>query len=633
MKHPVLTGAAITSALVLAAFFAAPRRAPTAPADQVSASSSASAAPRVHLAWTPGTRYRYDFSLASATSAHAPGLGENGELSSTLALSGALELRALGTSGGRTVLALSVPRVGDHAWKILGGDLLADDTATRAVFEGQEAFVEVAPTGKPERVLFKKAAPEMWKSVTQTLVAAMTVVVPEDATAAWTGTETTPTGIARVAYTSDGLFRLERRRTAYDALYGLIGCDGCVRDVDAHAAIALDPKGHVARIDDTESIVVHAAKAGEAALESTSTFALALVDVGWFEAAAVLTLDPSLESRAAGALRQGEVPERELLAQRVAGLTLEDVEQTLAAYDGKAPPSGFLTRASGLLLQDPALAKKLVPIFTSQKTNDAQRALVMDLLASASTKEAQAAMCDALGADVGRASPAYASLLQRLSFVPSPTPETLSFVDGAYTAGRTREGDARYASAFTAGAMAFAARREGEGARADAMTARLRSDLAVAKSPKETAAMLTALGAAAAPGDGQRILTYATGKDARVRGAAAGALRRFREPEVRRALTDLLRDPAPEVGDAALRSLDAQPVTSEEMSRVASAVTAAATSPTLDGSLVSFLGKHAGAGPMVSTMLEFLLNRATRPEDSARIRFVLDQLHQRQAAL
>ncbi len=625
MKRRTLAGAAALGALLLLGAVAVSRRGPTA-LDAASSGSTETEAPRAHLAWATGTRYRYTFDLASTTSARTPGLGENGELASAIALAGALELRALGTNGDRAVLALTLPRVDEHAWKILGGDLLGDDAAARAIFADQEAFVELAPTGKPERILYKATAPELWKSVTQTLVAAMTVVVPADGPREWSGTETTPAGVARVAYSMDGPLAMTRRRTSYDALYALIGCEGCARDVDAHAAIALDPKGHLSRIDDRETLVVAAKKGAEPALRVVSTFRLDLVEVSTFEAPTTLTLDPSLEARAAGALRRGEVPERELLAQRVGDLSFEDAERTLGSYDGKTLEEGFVTRASGLLLQDSALAKKLVPLFTAAKTNDAQRRLVMDLLASASTKEAQSAMCEALASEAGRTSPAYPTLLQRLSFVPAPTPETLAFVDRAYASARTRGDEARFASAYTAGAVSFAARREGEDARADAMAGRLRADLATARTPKETGALLTALGAAAAPGDGQRILAYAHSKETRTRASAAGALRRFKEPEVRRALTDLIRDAAPEVEEAALRSLDAQPVTAEELSRISAAVISGGTSPALDGSLVSFVGKHAAVGPEVGRVLEFLMARATRPEDAARIRFVLDQL-------
>lgn len=640
MRAPTLAkGAATAGAIVLLGLFAASRRGSGAPDVGVTASSSGAGsdvrAPAIRLAWTPGMRHRYSFALASATHTHAPGLGEDGELSGELTLSGALELRTLGTNGGRSILALAVPRVGAHAWKVLGGDLLADDVSTRAVFDGQEAFVELAASGKPERILFKRDAPELWKSVTQTLVAAMTVTVPEDAAETWTASETTPTGVARVAYdtTSKGPRVLERRRIDYETIHALLGCQGCGQTLDARSRISLDPKGHVASIHDAESLVVARAPGAQTALRATSSFDLTLVETTLFEAPTTVTLDPSLEARAAGALRQGAAPERELLARRVADLTFEELEHTLASYDGKELPNGFVTQASGLLLQEPALAKKLVPFFTAAKTTDAQRAVVMDLLASASNKEAQAAMCDALSSDVGKASALYPSLLQRLSFVPTPTPETLRFVEQAYTAGRAGSEAARLASAYTAGAAAFSARREGETARADAMAARLRADLAAAKTPKETSAMLTALGAAAAPGDGQRIVGFARGKDARVRASAAGALRRFKEPEVRRALTDMLGDPAAEVEEAALRSLDAQPITGEELTRVATALTSGQTSPGLDGSLVSFLGKHAGMGGPVARMLEFLLSRASRPEDSARVRFVLEQLRDRNGTL
>ena len=80
------------------------------------------------------------------------------------------------------------------------------------------------------------------------------------------------------------------------------------------------------------------------------------------------------------------------------------------------------------------------------------RAFICDLLSSAGTPEAQAALRDALGSDAALSDPErYPAMLQRFSFVMKPTPETTTFLETQMAAGK---GVDRLAAAHSLGAAA-----------------------------------------------------------------------------------------------------------------------------------------------------------------------------------
>jgi len=122
----------------------------------------------------------------------------------------------------------------------------------------------------------------------------------------------------------------------------------------------------------------------------------------------------------------------EMLESRVDGLTVDALVDSIARFgNGGELPDHHRTlwRATGLLQQQPGAARSLRGVFRDPGSNQHTRALVLDLLAHAGTREARDVLLE-LVAEM-RGSEHYATYLQRLGFLREPGEEARALAEAA----------------------------------------------------------------------------------------------------------------------------------------------------------------------------------------------------------
>lgn len=458
------------------------------------------------------------------------------------------------------------------------------------------------------------------------------MTVPAGAGESWTVNELTELGRAETQYRAAGDV-ITRERLRFDHLFALPdgACPRCTADVVSRSDVHLGGDGALVSIDEGDRVTL-APPGGAPMLRARSVFQLSRLSTGEVALASQITFDPSqLEAHAPGEHTVDKPSERVMLERRIGGLTSKDMLEGLELYaaTGKMPEApGFMIRASGLLLADPSLCGALAKRFARPDGNVRGRALTLDLLASAGSKEAQSAMREALSSPAARTeAAAYPLLLQRLSLVPRPEPETARFVELAFA--RSSRADTqvtRDATAFALGSVAGRLARSGHEADARPLAETLRQSLARAETPHDRAILVGALGSTRLPELVPVIAGYASDDAPAIRQAAAQALGDVRSPESRAALLGLFTDADTGVQLSALKSLGEQELRAEDVHSLSESVLAGKTSPTNDARLVGFLAEHPESRDDVRSMLTYLVGRTTDPRLAGRIRFVLSQL-------
>ncbi|MEZ4463990.1 MAG: HEAT repeat domain-containing protein [bacterium] len=498
-----------------------------------------------------------------------------------------MTLRGVGRVDGVWRVALGFGDV-ERASLVVGGQDALGDGGWR----GLEATLDVAPSGAIQGVQFPAGAPAPFRTLVQLVLTETQVRLGEGSS--WTVPETTQHGVARSVYTqAEG--GLSRARAAYDRLQAAPDAEA---EVDGRAIITLED-GHVRRLAAEETLRARAA--GRVAIEARTETRFELVAVA---------ADDRPAPRGLVAARLGEGAEAadhdaRLLADRIDGLTADALEAMLrgAAQSGHLPDHNrSLWRAVGLLRSDDALCATLAGLAAAPDASSAGRALVLDLLTSAGTPAAQAALRDALGAESVQQDPKFPLLFQRLSLITLPDAQTLAYLEAHYDA---PGGETLGAAAFALGAAAGRTARAGD-AQGRALADRLLADLQAAETADQQAVRLIALGNAGLPDHQDALLPFTRAEDPEVRRAAAASLRKLDTPAARGALLDLAGDTDPRVQRRALESLGRQGARPEDLAPLAR-IAGTTAEPALD-LLVDLVAPHAHA-PAGRAVLDAVLAR------------------------
>lgn len=283
----------------------------------------------------------------------------------------------------------------------------------------------------------------------------------------------------------------------------------------------------------------------------------------------------------------------------------------------KAMPAGrrmtaeWCTAAAALLRVSSKESDGLARLFEDPETTEAARLLVLDLLASAGTVEAQISMRRLLALAVARQNTrTFAAMIQRLGFLERPDGPTLRFLMSVHAEARNEPHDVRAACAYALGAAAGRVRVNGDEAIASRACDVIRRDLRAARTSLEVCAFLTALGNAGLASDANAILRHAADPDPMVRAACARALRNVASATVRQELLAMVADPDARVGQSALSALAASELAEEELDRVAALVLQGRTALALDSRILAlFQAQRAARGRNVENALRQLLGR------------------------
>jgi hypothetical protein len=261
----------------------------------------------------------------------------------------------------------------------------------------------------------------------------------------------------------------------------------------------------------------------------------------------------------------------------------------------------------------PELANELAPMLRDEPDPRA-RSLLVDVLASAGTPEAQKVMCDALGSAKLRALPEHAALMQRFVFLWRPMPDTARFLVDEHA--RARDEGHEHARLATLSPMGSVA---GRILAIDPFTsAALRrivvDELHAATTAATKAAALGGLGNAGVGDEIEAVLALARDPDEAVRTAAASALRSSADPRARMAVLRMMSDEDAMVAREAIAVLDGYLSSDAQGSAALAAfVVTGAFNPEATGKLVAALAKRRGDDPWVSAALVALGTRSRDP--------------------
>lgn len=273
------------------------------------------------------------------------------------------------------------------------------------------------------------------------------------------------------------------------------------------------------------------------------------------------------------------------------------VAQTVRALPRGARPSDVWRSAAFAILRLNARECELLgQVFEDDAIVEERRVLVLDLLAGAGTAEAQAVMRRLLALGIARRDARmFVTFVQRLGFVEHPDAATLRLLTCVLAESRDEQPEIRAACAYALGAAAGQAFRAGDAEAAVRASDALRRGLRAADSACERASLLTALGNAGIPHDLPVILRHVHDVEARVRAAAALALRKIHEAEARAALVEMLADPEDRVAGAAVLSLCEHALDPRDLERVAELVLGGRTALALDGRILRVIVSNGGS--------------------------------------
>lgn len=273
--------------------------------------------------------------------------------------------------------------------------------------------------------------------------------------------------------------------------------------------------------------------------------------------------------------------------KRIAGLTAEALLSSLdrTGASGELPNHAqALVRATALIRKEPALIERLGERFRAERTNDAERTLLLDLLVGAGTAEAQTELVALLREPLVRAHPDRHLWDQRVSFLQAPTPATVAYATAAFA---QRAGVDRTTAAYVLGAVAS---NQPDGDAASHTAAPLAEQLSRTTATVDRAHLISALGNAGRASLVETIAPYADASEPELRLAAAKALRKTDVRDARSTLVRLSADSSAVVQRRALLSLTRMStLSSEELDTLGASVRRSAVAETSLGALVNLM--------------------------------------------
>lgn len=564
------------------------------------------------FSWPAGNVYTYRVAFEVAGSVAPPGPGEAGAqdaLSAALALDATLELRSYGRLGeaGDWVLGARLAQVDRLDWTLGQVPLVADGGQALV---GPEVTLVLAPDGAFRTLYAPADAPPALVNLFRQVLAPLEVVVTSGART-WTWEQTNQVGDVRVAYEARAArperLAVTRRPVQYTRLAAgpVVGVTSAVPTGESEAE--LDRAGHLDRVAGWEDVSVTALGGAPLFHQRTRVDArLASVRKAPIATAAPARL-AGLVPSGLGEVSASPDSQRESLEQRAAGATFEGLVRQLLVHGSASTFPGlgaWMWQATGFFRLHPERCRDLEEVFTSPALNELGRGRVLDVLASTGTPQAQAVLRDLLDTPAAKGAGSYPLYVQRLSLVETPTPETVE-----YLRAKVERGDGAHTLAAAHALGAVIGRRARAGEVDERSAAVLRAGLAAARTERDKADWLGALGNAGLEGDAPVLATYAADDAPLVRGAAADALRKVQTPAAEQVLLGLTGDPDATVQARALHALGAYPLAADDFAVLGQQVASGQLQPRSYGSLVLLLERQREPRPAVLLVLDAMVGR------------------------
>jgi HEAT repeat protein len=581
--------------------------------------AAAPAAQSWRFAWSPGHSYVYALEAHTKQHARFGDAAKAQAIDGEMTIDGELLVRCHAAENGRFTLGVSVQNLTTASLVVGGAEGLAD----RAAIDRKEALVEIDARGRVGRVLFHKDDAATFTFVMQSLIGLLQVTLPEGPAREWEIEEPTLLGRAHARYAVEAPNVMHRVHSAYTVLMAApdaASVAGARIDSDDRASLALDGALDALRV--SEHVVVPS----PAGPKLVADVALDLSRKGEGTFVPVPIALDALDAHRLNEVASTADVRRAILENVAAQTTPQQIDDVVAAYGhGAALPPGFLTSAAALIKLRPETAGALVEIFERPETSGMMRALLCDILVSAGTREAQAALRDVIASDAARSDAViYPQLVQRLGLVLAPEKATVDMTLKEYA--RASAVPVRTASAYALGsAIGARARAAGRGEVVE-YNKRLRQDLANARRDEDRVTLLAALGNAGLPENVALVRGYAKDKSAAVRKQTAIALRKTDREDAHETLMELLSDDEAAVGLASIGALANQEMTPARMKELASFASSRAHAGELNEALLTVVGAHPELGEDAILALRAILASTEDPHTRARARMLLEQL-------
>lgn len=509
---------------------------------------------------------------------------------SDLTTTGVLRLR--GYAPGK--VGLSLASLDEVSMTMFGAPAMQDRAALTAALTGGEAVLTLRAEGDLADVDFTPGSHNVFRSFAQTVAGELQLPLREGER--WTLLDTTLRGKAEAVYErTAGGFRRTRVRYAKLSAFG----QG-LRDVTVAAQTDFVMGAGGLRSVRSRETLEGTSPTGQRVV---STLELDLEPLDTRPLAT--TLPAQLDDSRPGELDRPSDWKEQMLAQRVDGLTPQQLVDGMAVHGAGASPQAvarFLPRASGLLLQQPELCAQLAVRAKAPQTAPSERVFTLEVLAAAGSPEAQAAMRDVLDSPALRAEPEWRERFQRLSLLQRPTAETVAFVGEAWQRSTARD---RHTLSLVVGATAGMLSRSGGEAEGARWVARLSDALHASRDAVERRYLVGALGNAGLVQAVPDVLAALREPDVELRSEAVDALRKTPVPEARRAVTLALQDAAPAVRAQAVEVLHRWKPDAAERAALIAGMRAGTLSLSLGHQVVNALEPSA-RDPEVRALLQWL---------------------------
>ncbi|MBX3216871.1 MAG: HEAT repeat domain-containing protein [Labilithrix sp.] len=583
--------------------------------DAVSASPHGATAAEIgfRTKWPVGSALRYELSWKTQMLVSAQG----DEVAERMATGGASELDA--------VLVLKVAKVSQHETTLLAslegiktakfsvengsGRHDADLEAVRTALEGKSVALEVDDRGRLVSMRTPADAHAMLGDVMKALATELTFELAEDDAITWTAEEPTTIGKAlgdyRYERTGDQ-YVVERTRRGYTSVHA-VDIQKHAPDSDGFTRLTFTRDGVLQSITGREDVrVAHAQETFAAATQISLSF----VESAPF----VFGGDEELASYRIHAHEDDESDERADLAL-VGSFGRKDLAALVAAYAaGGAPTRGALAKAAAFLRLNPKECETLEAMFARDQSARAKN-IVFDVLVSAGSKEAQAAMMRLLDSPPARHDPeAHRQLVQRFALVVRPTTDALAYIrELERKASSSGDTALSHAALVTRGAVLGQLRKTGDTTaeeEARALLDRARGDLSKS-TPEDRVVLVMAVGNLEHPRASEALTNLSSDDKPEVRAGVAIALRHNDDRDAPKLLMKLMSDAEPFVARSAIESHLSRDLSPRELETLTDLVKSNGTNAGADLALGTAIGAHASKAPgAVREILETLIARA-----------------------
>jgi len=520
------------------------------------------------------------------------------QVEGSLSLKGKLELRSYGKRGDAFVLGVRLGAVDHLAWKVFGQEILKADASAKA-FEGFEAFLELAPSGKVARTHFPNEATSEWKSFAQWLITELEFTLPTNAPdwerGNWFEEENTALGRVHSEYKrigQDGL-DMARERPYFIELSGA-DVQATTQEGKEGATATLAEQGHLETLTTLASWVL--SDGTGPTVKYDKKLKLDLLEVRSDPPRAMPNFKGAYAAFNVGDSPAATSSSRQALLNRVGNMTVGDmVSDVLAFSNGGRMDHQWMWQATGLLALQPDATRDLEEAYADPELTTLGKGFVLDMLASVGHDEAQASLRKLVDMKAeGATEEDRAVLFNRVSLLSSANRETAEFVAEKFDAHAGEDlTPMRVASTYALGAVVNRQAEAGDKAGALELNHKLEEALRGAKNSSDKELALRAMGNAGLEENVDRLVEHTKSDDGAVRAAAADALRKNHTEDSVAALLELLKDPEWRVQQAALSSLTYYQLTVQESQRVEGYVVAGVVSPQNDPLLVNVLAKNA----------------------------------------